>query len=109
MNSESASGLGECDCEVPLTLREGSTFNVKRTAAYPQPRHAAGATRVVGHAGGMLLTKTALVTGLTRGLSKALMGWRKPFATHDPGKIVSDLAITLALGCLLYTSPSPRD
>ena len=98
MNSESASGLGECDCEVPLTPREGSTFNVKRTAAYPQPRHDAGATRVVGHAGGMLLTKTAVVTGLTRELSTALARWRKPLATHDPGKILSDLAITLALG-----------
>ena len=71
---------------------------MKRTAAYPQPRHDAGATRVVGQAGGMLLTKTAVVTGLTQGLSKALAPWRKPFATHDPGKIVSDLAITLALG-----------
>ncbi len=71
---------------------------MKRTAVYPQPRHDAGATRVVGHAGGMLLTKTALVTGLTHGLSKALARWRKPFATHDPGKIMSDLAITLALG-----------
>nr|NLI49505.1 IS1380 family transposase [Propionibacterium sp.] len=56
------------------------------------------ATRVVGQAGGMLLTKTAVVTGLTHGLSAALGRWRKPFATHDPGKIVSDLAITLALG-----------
>ncbi|MBK8459248.1 MAG: IS1380 family transposase [Micropruina sp.] len=71
---------------------------MKRTAAYPQPRHDAGATRVVGQAGGLLLTKTAVVTGLTRGLSTALSRWRKPFATHDPGKIVSDLAISLALG-----------
>jgi len=46
----------------------------------------------------MLLTKTAVVTGLTHGLSTALAPWRKPFATHDPGKILSDLAITLALG-----------
>ena len=53
---------------------------------------------MVGHAGGMLLTRTAVVTGLTQGLSKALAPWRKPFATHDPGKIVSDLAISLALG-----------
>jgi len=53
---------------------------------------------VVGQAGGMLLSRTAVVTGLTQGLSQALARWRKPFATHDPGKIVSDLAITLALG-----------
>ena len=71
---------------------------MKRTAVYPQPRHDAGGTRVVGHAGGMLLTKTAAVTGLTGELSKVLARWRKPLATHDPGKIVSDLAISLALG-----------
>lgn len=86
---------------------------MKRTAVYPQPRHDAGASRVVGQAGGMLLTKTAVVTGLTHGLSKALASWRKPLATHDPGKIVSDLAITLALGgdcladvCLLRSEPA---
>ncbi len=71
---------------------------MKRTVVYPQPRHDTGTTRVVGQAGGLLLTKTAVVTGLTQGLSMALGRWRKPFATHDPGKIVSDLAITLALG-----------
>ncbi len=71
---------------------------MKTTAVYPQPRHDCGGSRVVGQAGGMLLTKTAVVTGLTVGLSRALARWRKPFATHDPGKIVSDLAITLALG-----------
>ena len=33
--------------------------------------------------------------------------WRKPFAIHDPGKFVSDLAITLALGgdCLADLTP----
>ena len=98
LNSESASGLGECDCEVPVNQAQGSTSNVKTTAVYPQPSHDAGGTRVVGQAGGMLLTKTAVVTGLTVGLSRALARWRKPFATHDPGKIVSDLAISLALG-----------
>ena len=71
---------------------------MKRSAVYPQPRHDAGASRVVGQAGGMLLTKTAVVTGLSQGLSRVLARWRKPFATHDPGKIVSDLAISLALG-----------
>ncbi|MGB7962222.1 MAG: IS1380 family transposase [Propionicimonas sp.] len=71
---------------------------MNRTAEYPQPRHDAGGARVVGHAGGLLLTRTAVVTGLTHGLSQALAPWRKPFATHDPGKILSDLAITLALG-----------
>lgn len=74
-------------------------FNVKRTAVvYPQPHHDTNGTRVVGQAGGMLLTRTALVSGLVAGLSRALSPWRKPLAVHDPGKIVCDLAISLALG-----------
>ena len=44
--------------EVPITHAQGSTFKVKRTAAYPQARYDAGATRVVCHAGGVLLAKT---------------------------------------------------
>ena len=71
---------------------------MKRTAAYPQPHHDTAGKRVVGQAGGMLLTRTALVSGLAAGLSRALSRWRKPLAIHDPGKIVTDLAITLALG-----------
>ena len=71
---------------------------MKRTAVYPQPHHDTHGTRVVGHAGGMLLTRTAVVSGLAVGLSRALSRWRKPLAIHDPGKIVCDLAITLALG-----------
>jgi len=31
-------------------------------------------------------------------LSAALSPWRKPFAVHDPAKVVLDLAVTLALG-----------
>jgi len=46
----------------------------------------------------MLLTRTAVVTGLAEGLSTGLSRWRKPLAVHDPGKIVCDLAIMLALG-----------
>ena len=71
---------------------------MKRTAVYPQPLHDTQGTRVVGQAGGMLLTRTAVVSGLAGGLSRALSRWRKPFAIHDAGKIVADLAITLALG-----------
>ena len=69
-----------------------------RSVVYPQPRHDTAGTRVVGQAGGMLVTRTALVSGLAAGLSKGLSRWRKPFAVHDPGKIITDLAVSLALG-----------
>jgi hypothetical protein len=58
----------------------------------------AGGESLVSHAGGVLLVETARRCGLTRGLSRLLGPWRLPLATHDPGKIVADLAIAVALG-----------
>ena len=54
--------------------------------------------RVVSHAGSVLLTRTADVVGLGDALSAALAPWRKPHAVHDPGKIVLDLAVAVAIG-----------
>jgi hypothetical protein len=53
---------------------------------------------IVCQAGGLLLMETLRVSGLDQGLSRALSRWRRPRAVHDPGKIISDLAVTLALG-----------
>jgi hypothetical protein len=53
---------------------------------------------IVCQAGGLLLIEALRVTGLGQGLSDALSWWRTPRAVHDPGKIVADLAVTLALG-----------
>ena len=53
---------------------------------------------IVSQSGGLLLTRTLAATGLDRGLSAALERWRAPRAVHDPGKIIADLAVTLALG-----------
>lgn len=53
---------------------------------------------VVSQAGAVLLVRTAQKTGLVEGLSVALALWRKPMATHDPGKIALDLAISIAVG-----------
>ena len=38
------------------------------------------------------------MTGLGQGLAGALGRWRAPRAVHDPGKIIADLAVALALG-----------
>lgn len=45
-----------------------------------------------------LLAQTARVSGLDEAMSAALEPWRKPRAVHDPGKIVIDLAVALAVG-----------
>jgi Transposase DDE domain group 1 len=56
------------------------------------------ASGVVSQAGALLLTQALRVTGLDRGLSAGLGRWRPARAVHDPGKIIADLAVTLALG-----------
>jgi hypothetical protein len=53
---------------------------------------------IVSHAGALLVTETARVTGLAAGLSASLARWRPERAVHDPGKIIADVAVAVALG-----------
>jgi Transposase DDE domain group 1 len=53
---------------------------------------------LVSQAGVLLLAEAVGVTGLGRGLAGGLTRWRAPRAVHDPGKILTDLVMTLALG-----------
>ena len=43
-------------------------------------------------------SRRSALAGLDRALSAALAPWRKPMAIHDPAKVITDLAVTLALG-----------
>jgi hypothetical protein len=70
----------------------------KRSGSYPRLAVDGSGRKVVSGAGGVLLTRTATVLGLDAALSAALAPWRRPLARHDPGKIVLDLAISLAMG-----------
>jgi len=70
----------------------------KRSGLYPRIQVDTTASGAVGQAGGVLLTETIAATGLGAALSAALEPWRKPFAVHDPAKVLLDLAVTLALG-----------
>lgn len=58
----------------------------------------ADADGLLSHAGGLLLTRTLAITGLDRALSHELERWRPARAIHNPGKVIADLAISLALG-----------
>jgi Transposase DDE domain group 1 len=58
----------------------------------------AGGDSLISSAGAVLLVQTARVIGLDRLLCKKLVAWRLPLAVHDPGKIVLDLAVAVALG-----------
>ena len=70
----------------------------KSTGWYPSLRVAGSAERIVSIAGSVLLVKTATAVGLDRGLATALAPWRKSHAVHDPGKILLDLALAVAIG-----------
>ncbi|WP_152345664.1 IS1380 family transposase [Brevibacterium sp. CFH 10365] len=71
---------------------------MKPTRPYPCLHIDTAPSNAVGQAGGMLLTETVHTSSLGHHLKQALAGWKKPFATHDPAKILTDVAITLALG-----------
>jgi hypothetical protein len=71
---------------------------VQNTASRPKITVSADGKGIVSQAGGLLLAETLRVTGLGEGLADGLARWRAPRAVHDPGKIIGDLAMMLALG-----------
>ena len=71
---------------------------VKNSGLYPSVVAESGDVPAVGRAGARLLTETSGVTGLGNELSQALSTWRRPGSVHDPGKIILDLAVCVALG-----------
>lgn len=70
----------------------------KSTGGYPSLSVDTAGIGIVSQAGAVTLLRTAEKTGMTTTLSAALGPWRKPLATHDPGKILLDLAVSVALG-----------
>ena len=71
---------------------------VKNSGLYPSVVVKSGDVPAVGLAGARLLTETSGVTGLGNELSQVLSAWRRPGSVHDPGKIILDLAVCVALG-----------
>ncbi len=57
-----------------------------------------GSESLLCSAGASLLIDAAGVSGLAGGLSAALAPWRARGSVHDPGKVVLDLAVAIALG-----------
>jgi hypothetical protein len=68
------------------------------TGFYPSVRVDGAGDGVVSQGGGIVLTEMLKASGITAGLSEGLGPWRKPFAIHNPGKILTDLALSLATG-----------
>jgi Transposase DDE domain group 1 len=70
----------------------------KLIGSYPLVRIEGGGQAVVSQAGGVLLVETVRKSGLDTAISVALAPWRRPRAVHDPGKILLDVALAVALG-----------
>ena len=70
----------------------------KTIGFYPSVRVDSAPVAAIGSAGGVLLTAAAELTGLSVAMRESMSRWRKPTAVHDPGKVLTDLAVTLALG-----------
>ncbi|MFB6850544.1 IS1380 family transposase [Streptomyces sp. NPDC056373] len=70
----------------------------KRSGSYPRVRVEGGGRAVVSQAGSVLLVETVRKSGLDAAISAGLTPWRKPRAVHDPGKVLLDVALAVALG-----------
>ncbi|WP_331732232.1 IS1380 family transposase (plasmid) [Streptomyces avidinii] len=70
----------------------------KSIGSYPRVRVEGGGRGVISQAGSVLLVETVRKTGLDQAISAALTPWRKPRAVHDPGKILLDIALAVAIG-----------
>lgn len=70
----------------------------KRIGSYPRVRIEDGGRAVVSQAGGVLLVETVRKAGLDTAISAGLTPWRKARVVHDPGKILLDVALAVALG-----------
>ena len=71
---------------------------MNNTARRPKITVSADGQGLVSQAGALLLAEAARVTGLGQALTAGLDRWRAPRAVHDPGKIITDLVMSLALG-----------
>jgi Transposase DDE domain group 1 len=70
----------------------------QRSGPYPALAVDGQGSSVVPNAGAILLLRTAEAVGLAAALSAEVSPWRRPTARHDPGKMLLDLAVSLAVG-----------
>ncbi|WP_326763464.1 IS1380 family transposase [Streptomyces sp. NBC_01591] len=68
------------------------------SGSYPPVRVQGGGRSVVSQARAVVLVETVRKSGLGGAISAALAPWRKPRAVHDPGKVLLDVALGVALG-----------
>lgn len=85
--------------KVLVPAAAGGTSQVKHSiGSYSRVRVQDDGRQVVSQAGSVLLVETVRKTGLDQAISRALARWRKLRAVHDPGKVLLDVALAVALG-----------
>lgn len=82
LNSDNSACLRSNIASSPSTFLVG-----KSTSWYPSLSVDATGRGIVSQAGAITLVRTAEQVGLIDALSAALRPWRKPLASHNPGKI----------------------
>src|SRR5215210_5032078 len=71
---------------------------MQATTTRPTITATANGEGVVSHAGSRLLADVADKTTLTAQLGVELAGLRRPWARHDPGRVLVDMAVAVADG-----------
>ena len=80
--------------ESRIAVRRG-TSRVKSLTRTSRPLVTADGTGIVSHAGAALLRELADESGLTHGWTAALLGTYKGTPVYLPGRVLTDLAVTL--------------
>jgi len=71
---------------------------VQATTSRTYPVVTVDGAGVVSHAGAVLLSEVADRVGLTAALSEAADGLRRRRSGHDPGRVLTDVAVAIADG-----------
>jgi hypothetical protein len=79
-------------------LKEKGTSEVKSTKRLPALKVTPDGKGIAAHAGSRLLAEMAEVTGLTAAMGEAMAPTVVRRRRHDPGRVLVDLAVTIADG-----------
>src|ERR1035437_3922512 len=77
---------------------EEDSLKVKRSRATRPMKVTVDGKNLISHAGTALLTELADRTGLTDGMSEAMAECGISWHTHDPGVVLTHLAVAIADG-----------
>jgi len=81
-----------------MSTQEEGSLKVHRSRSVRRPRVTTDGKNLVSHAGTALLSELADRTGLTKAMSEAMTDCGISWNTHDPGVVLTHLAVSIADG-----------